>query len=90
VEELVLKPGDQGLELLLMGLRLKEGILLSRYEKMAGHRLDPGAVAGLCQQGLITCDQAGNRLVATGEGRKLLNSVIAVLASAADSPSIGR
>jgi putative oxygen-independent coproporphyrinogen III oxidase len=90
VEELILKPGDQGLELLLMGLRLQEGIVLSRYEQMAGHRLDPGAVAGLCQQGLITCDQARDRLAATGEGRKLLNSVIAVLASAADRPSIGR
>ncbi|MGH6874033.1 MAG: radical SAM family heme chaperone HemW, partial [Aestuariivirgaceae bacterium] len=65
VEELVLDPGDQSLELLLMGLRLKEGIALSRYEQMAGQRLDRGVLAGLCEQGLITHDEARGLLATT-------------------------
>jgi putative oxygen-independent coproporphyrinogen III oxidase len=89
VEELVLGPGDQGLELLLMGLRLEEGIALARYEQMAGHRIDRGVVAGLCEQGLVIHNEARGRLATTGKGRKLLNSVIAALAVSADRPSIG-
>jgi putative oxygen-independent coproporphyrinogen III oxidase len=89
VEELVLGPGDQGLELLLMGLRLEEGIAPARYEQIAGHRLDRGVVADLCQQGLIVHDEARGRLATTAKGRRLLNSVIAALAVAADHPSIG-
>ena len=89
VEELVLGPADQGLELLLMGLRLEEGIALARYEQMAGQPLNRGVVDGLCDQGLIRHDPAGGRLAATAKGRKLLNSVIAALAVAGDRPSIG-
>jgi oxygen-independent coproporphyrinogen-3 oxidase len=89
VEELALAPGDQGLELLLMGLRLEEGIALANYEQLAGQRLDRSVVAGLMEQGLIRHDEACGRLATTAKGRKLLNSVIKVLASAADRPSIG-
>jgi putative oxygen-independent coproporphyrinogen III oxidase len=89
VEELALAPGDQGMELLLMGLRLDEGIALANYEQLVGQRLDRGVLAGLREQGLIRHDEARGRLAATAKGRKLLNSVITALASAADRPSIG-
>jgi putative oxygen-independent coproporphyrinogen III oxidase len=88
VEELALAPGDQGLELLLMGLRLKEGIALANYEQMAGQRLDRAVVAGLSEQGLIRHDEARGNLATTAKGRKLLNSVITALASAPGCPSI--
>jgi putative oxygen-independent coproporphyrinogen III oxidase len=88
VEEFALAPGDQGLELLLMGMRLNEGIALANYEQLAGHRLDRDVVAGLSEQGLLRHDEARGSLATTAKGRKLLNSVITALASAADRPSI--
>jgi putative oxygen-independent coproporphyrinogen III oxidase len=89
VEEMVLTPADQGLEFLLMGLRLKEGIALARYERTAGLHLDPAVVAGLCQQGLIVHDQQLGRLATTAKGRKLLNSVTAALAIPRAPASVG-
>jgi oxygen-independent coproporphyrinogen-3 oxidase len=89
VEELALAPCDQGLELLLMGLRLKEGITLTDYEHLAGQRLDRGAVAELGEQGLIRHDAVLGSVAATEKGRKLLNSVLTALARAAERPSIG-
>ncbi|HKG72903.1 MAG TPA: radical SAM family heme chaperone HemW [Aestuariivirgaceae bacterium] len=89
VEELALAPWDQGLELLLMGLRLEEGIALANFEQLAGQRLDRSVLAGLMEQGLIQHDEGRGSLATTAKGRKLLNSIITVLASAADRPSIG-
>jgi putative oxygen-independent coproporphyrinogen III oxidase len=88
VEELALAPGDQGLELLLMGMRLNEGIVLANYEQLAGQRLDRDVVAGLSAQGLLRHDETRGSLATTAKGRKLLNSVITALASAAERPSI--
>jgi putative oxygen-independent coproporphyrinogen III oxidase len=88
VEEFALAPADQGVELLLMGMRLNEGIVLANYEQLAGQRLDRNVIAGLSEQGLLRHDEARGRLATTAQGRKLLNSVITALASAADRPSI--
>jgi predicted transcriptional regulator len=55
---------------------------------LAGQRLDPDVVAGLSEQGLLRHDEARGSLATTAKGRKLLNSVITALASAADRPSI--
>jgi len=72
-------PSDQASEYLLMGLRIAEGIDVARYASLAGRAIDATKIAGLASLGLI--EQAGSRLRATPQGRKLLNAVIAELAA---------
>jgi oxygen-independent coproporphyrinogen-3 oxidase len=60
-------------ELAMMGLRLTEGLDLARLEAW-GLRIDPSVINDLCDGGLLR--QAGGRLVATAEGRLLLNAVL--------------
>ena len=72
-EETMLDPRDQAVEALLMGLRLGEGVELSRV----GNRLDPVAVRRLERQGLVEASEA--RLRATPAGMLLLDSVLAEL-----------
>jgi putative oxygen-independent coproporphyrinogen III oxidase len=64
-------------EYLLMGLRLSEGIELSRYASLGG-QMNYLTIATLETDGLVRVD--GDRLVATADGRLVLNSVIAALA----------
>lgn len=64
-------------EYLLMGMRLTEGIALSRYGALGGE-VDYITIATLETDGLVRVD--GDRLMATAEGRLVLNSVIAALA----------
>ncbi len=71
-EPLALK--DQAAEYLLMGLRVAEGISLSRLSALAGSELETKAVTGLQELGLI--EQQGDRLRATRDGRAVLNGVI--------------
>jgi putative oxygen-independent coproporphyrinogen III oxidase len=72
-------PPDQASEYLLMGLRISEGIDLDRYATLAGREIDSGKIEGLTSLGLVRRD--GQRLLATRDGRKLLNAVIADLAA---------
>lgn len=65
---------EQAEELLLMGLRLAEGVDLARYSRLAGRELDPGAVARLAEMGLV--ETPPGRLVATPAGRAVLNWVL--------------
>jgi oxygen-independent coproporphyrinogen-3 oxidase len=65
---------EQGDELMLMGLRLKEGVSLERYERLSGHALDEARLDGLVGQGLLTHKE--NRIAATADGRLLLNGVL--------------
>lgn len=65
---------EQAEELLMMGLRLDEGMDAARYERLAGRALDADAVAGLEALGLVR--QEGARLRATAAGRAVLNGVI--------------
>ncbi|WP_298806120.1 radical SAM family heme chaperone HemW [uncultured Lentibacter sp.] len=69
--------GDEATELLLMGLRLSEGVSLGRYEALAKRALKPAALAELLELGMVT--QTGDRLVATQRGRFVLNSVLSKL-----------
>lgn len=79
VEEEHLTSAEQAEEMLLMGLRLQEGLDLVRYEKLAGHELDRNAIANLQQEGLI--ETAGNtHICATRKGRIVLNHIISELA----------
>ncbi len=71
-------PIDQASEYLLMGLRIAEGIDLERYAALAGREIDSSKIAGMKSLGLIK--RQGPRLMATADGRKLLNAVIAELA----------
>ena len=79
VSENVVPPADQASEYLLMGLRIAEGIDLDRYASLAGRDIDSSKIAGMKSLGLIRRD--GQRLMATADGRKLLNAVIAELAT---------
>jgi putative oxygen-independent coproporphyrinogen III oxidase len=68
----------QAREMLLMGLRVAEGIDLRRYETLAGRAMSTEKISALQNLGLVTRD--GSRLAATLAGRRVLNAVIAELA----------
>lgn len=73
-----LAPEEEGEEMLLMGLRLAEGVDLSRLARLSGRPLDGGRIAELEEEGLVA--RAGDRLRVTPEGFPVLNAVIAALA----------
>jgi len=66
-------PGDQAAELMLMGLRLAEGVDLTRFRALGG-ALEAGRVAQLRAAGLIAVD--ADRIRATDDGRLVLNTVL--------------
>ncbi|WP_375687882.1 radical SAM family heme chaperone HemW [Pseudooceanicola sp. LIPI14-2-Ac024] len=68
---------EEAEEFLLMGLRLSEGIDLNRFERLAGHPLPPARITGLEEIGMLK--RQDNRIIATTEGRMVLNSVLAEL-----------
>ena len=77
-EDALVEPRDQASEYLIMGLRIVEGIDLERYERLNGRAMDASKIAGLKSLGLIK--REGSRLMATRQGRRLLNSLITELA----------
>jgi putative oxygen-independent coproporphyrinogen III oxidase len=66
---------DQAREMLLMGLRVSEGIEIARYERLSGKIINYGEMRTL---GFV--DVRDGRLIATAAGRRILNAVIAALA----------
>lgn len=70
---------DQATEMLMMGLRLSEGISIGRYNRLAGRTIPVERVQELCVLGLLQV--RGDRIVATTAGRTVLNAVIARLLS---------
>ena len=70
--------GEQADELLLMGLRLREGIEIARYASFAGRGPDPRRMATLEDQGLI--EVRGGRLRVTAAGFAVLDAIVADLA----------
>jgi len=80
VEEESLDAAAQGDELLLMGLRLVEGIDLARYETISGRSFDPARLAMLQAEKLVE-PVSNSRLRATPAGRLVLNSLVAELAA---------
>jgi oxygen-independent coproporphyrinogen-3 oxidase len=75
----ILNRVEEADEFLLMGLRLAEGIELSRYEALAGRPLASTRVSNLQQEGLLA--PVGNsRLRATPAGMIVLDAVVADLA----------
>jgi len=71
---------EQADELLLMGLRLAEGIELARYTEIAGKPLDPERIAELAQGGMVETTPE-RRLRVTAAGFPLLDAVVADLAA---------
>lgn len=70
----VITPEEQGVELMLMGLRVNDGVSLERYRALAGRDLDPVALSDLQEQGLITIKK--DRLKVLNPGRPLLNRIL--------------
>ncbi len=74
-EEVCVSAGESAEEVLMMGLRLSEGVSVARLEGV-GLRMDTSLINGLVGDGLL---EAGERLVVTARGRLLLNRVIGAL-----------
>ncbi len=75
----VLAGEEEGDELLLMGLRLAEGIDLDRYQALTGRELDPERLADLLAHGMV--ERTGTRVRATRAGFFVLDAVVADLAA---------
>ncbi|MDA7826774.1 radical SAM family heme chaperone HemW [Rhodobacteraceae bacterium] len=68
---------DQGIEYVMMGLRLVDGISHQRYRTITRHDIDQTALDHLSEIQMIHVD--GDKIRATRDGRAVLNSVIATL-----------
>jgi coproporphyrinogen III oxidase-like Fe-S oxidoreductase len=79
-EDDVLTPEEQGDEMLVMGLRLREGIDLSRYSALSGRTISPKQVAFLTQDGLVET-VGSSRLRVTQQGFPVLDAIVADLAA---------
>jgi len=66
-------------EVLLMGLRIEEGVELARIETLQGASINRQALGWLTEQGLVT--QENGRIRLTRSGRLLSNRIVAELAS---------
>lgn len=69
-----------GDEMLLMGLRLVEGIDVGRYRRLAGRGFDEARIADLLAHGMIEC-LADGRIRTTPAGASVLDAVVADLAA---------
>ena len=69
---------DHALEYLMMSLRLREGMDLGRYNKIAGAPLDDKQCNYLQDLGMITV--SASKIAATQQGRLVLNALIRELA----------
>ena len=76
----VLAREEEADELLLMGLRLAEGIDLARYRALAGRSLDEARLADLLANGMVE-RLGGSRVRATRAGFFVLDAVVADLAA---------
>jgi putative oxygen-independent coproporphyrinogen III oxidase len=80
VEDESLNPEEQGDEMLVMGLRLREGIDLSRYHALSGRNINPDQIAFLESQGFV--ERVGSsRLRVTPAGFPVLDAIVADLAA---------
>jgi oxygen-independent coproporphyrinogen-3 oxidase len=68
---------EQAVEMVMMGLRLSEGIAIERFETLAGRPLAARVIAELTGMGLLSA--VDGRLWATPAGRRVLDRVIGVL-----------
>jgi putative oxygen-independent coproporphyrinogen III oxidase len=79
-ESEVLSTSEQADELLLMGLRLREGVDLGRWQALSGRRLDAERVDFLIGRGMIET-MGKDRIRCTPQGMLVLDAVVADLAT---------
>lgn len=80
IDDTELSPAEEADEMLLMGLRLAEGVDLQRLERLCGGPPCASTVAELTQQGLIEPLPGQGRIRASGAGRFILNEIVLRLA----------
>lgn len=80
IEEAPLSRAEEADEMLLMGLRLAEGLDLDRLGRICGAGPSAAVVAELTQQGLIETIPGTRRIRASGTGRFILNEIVLRLA----------
>ncbi len=73
-ERTELSAQDQANEYLMMGLRVSEGLDIDRFNSLSGQPLPKTKLEHLTDIGMI--EQKDRRLIATQDGRAVLNSVI--------------
>lgn len=69
-----LSGADQATEFLLMGLRLREGIDIGRFERLSGRSLPEETLHHLVKIGMI--DWTSGHIAATQAGRPVLNAIL--------------
>jgi coproporphyrinogen III oxidase-like Fe-S oxidoreductase len=80
VDRDALETDEQADEMLLMGLRLREGLDLARWSTLSGRSLDPEREEFLLNHGFV--ERIGNsRLRCTPQGMLILDAVVADLAA---------
>jgi oxygen-independent coproporphyrinogen-3 oxidase len=80
VEDMALAAGEQGDEMLVMGLRLAEGLDLARYELLSGRAIDPERIESLVGDGMVE-RVFPSRVRVTAAGFPVLDAVVADLAA---------
>lgn len=78
IEEELIALQDQAHEFLLMGLRLAEGVDVTRYEMLCGRMLNSNRISDLCDDGFLA-REGNQRIKVTPKGVPVLNRVIAEL-----------
>ncbi len=81
VAEIEVTPDERAREALLMGLRLAEGIDVKAFAARIGHRLATVIDPAILDQALLAgyLETTSTHLIATAEGRKRLDSLLAAL-----------
>ncbi|MCY1557107.1 hypothetical protein D9M68_939240 [compost metagenome] len=80
IEEEYLNGNQEGDEFLMMGLRLREGIDLARYQRLTGHDIDRKRLERLIASGMIE-KMDGTFIRATPDGSLVLDALVADLAA---------
>jgi oxygen-independent coproporphyrinogen-3 oxidase len=88
IEEAPLSRAEEADEMLLMGLRLNEGVDLGRLERTCGGVPLEATVAELTQMDLIELVPGTRRIRATGVGRFILNEIVLRLALSLPTTSL--
>ncbi len=79
INEAALTPEERADEMLMMGLRIDEGVELGRVEALRGRPVNPAALEWLIEQNLVALENGRVRLAPAG--RLLANKIAAELAA---------
>ena len=76
VEREAISPAEAADEMLLMGLRVAEGLDLARLQRLGGVRPAADVIDGLVGMGVLWFDPNRDRIGALGRGRFILNELV--------------